>query len=202
MTLMPVEAGAHGISPFNGTSEEKLAELASDVAALKLPLDCYHLDAGWNEGGFPHGQGNPQADPVRFPNGLTPVGAAAVRATGMRFLAWFEPERAMSGTWLHREHPDWLLKPTGTPEGLRYQERDGFHLLDLGNPMARQWAIESISEENRPRWPELLSPGFQSLIPPTSGTPTRSRMRSVCAKSATSTASTHSSTNSPGVIPA
>jgi alpha-galactosidase len=74
---------------------------------------------------------------------------AAVRQTGMRFLAWFEPERAMRGTWLHREHPDWLLRPTGTPEGLRYQERDGFHLLDLGNPQARKWAIESISEEIR-----------------------------------------------------
>ena len=146
MTLMPAQAGVHGIFPFNETSEEGLVKLAADVAALKLPLDCYHLDAGWNEGGFPRGQGNPQADPVRFPNGLAPVGAA-VRKTGMRFLAWFEPERAMRGTWMEREHPDWLLKPTGTPEGLRYQERDGFLLLDLGNPDARQWAIESVSEE-------------------------------------------------------
>ena len=146
MTLMPVQAGVHGIFPFNETSEEKLVKLAADVAALELPLDCYHLDAGWNEGGFPKGQGNPQADPVRFPNGLAPVGAA-VRKTGMRFLAWFEPERAMRGTWMEREHPDWLLKPTGTPEGLRYQERDGFLLLDLGNPEARQWAVDSISEE-------------------------------------------------------
>ena len=146
MTLMPVEAGVHGIFPFNETSEEKLVQLATDIAALKLPLDCYHLDAGWNEGGFPKSQGNPQADPIRFPNGLAPVGAA-VRKTGMRFLAWFEPERAMRGTWLEREHPDWLLKPTGTPDRLRYQERDGFYLLDLGNPKARQWAIESTSEE-------------------------------------------------------
>ena len=146
MTLMPVEAGVHGIFPFNETSEDKLVQLATDIAALKLPLDCYHLDAGWNEGGFPKGQGNPQADPVRFPNGLAPVGAA-VRKTGLRFLAWFEPERAMRGTWLEREHPDWLLKPTGTPDRLRYQERDGFYLLDLGHPKARQWAIDSISEE-------------------------------------------------------
>ena len=146
MTLMPVQAGVHGIFPFNETSEEKLVKLATDVAALKLPLDCYHLDAGWNEGGFPKGQGNPQADPVRFPNGLAPVGEA-VRKTGMRFLAWFEPERAMRGTWLEQEHPDWLLKPTGTPDRLRYQERDGFFLLNLGHPEARQWAIESVSKE-------------------------------------------------------
>ena len=146
MTLMPVQAGVHGIFPFNETSEGKLVQLAADVAALELPLDCYHLDAGWNEGGFPKGQGNPRADPIRFRNGLAPVGSA-IRKTGMRFLAWFEPERAMRGTWLEREHPDWLLKPTDTPEGLRYQERDGFYLLDLGNPEARQWAVESISEE-------------------------------------------------------
>jgi alpha-galactosidase len=146
MTLMPVEAGVHGIFPFNETSEEKLVQLATDIAALKLPLDCYHLDAGWNEGGFPKGQGNPQADPIRFPNGLAPVGAA-VRKAGMRFLAWFEPERAMRGTWLECAHPDWLLKPTGTPDRLRYQERDGFYLLDLGHPKARKWAIDSISEE-------------------------------------------------------
>jgi alpha-galactosidase len=146
MTLMPVQAGVHGIFPFNETSEEKLVKLATDVAALKLPLDCYHLDAGWNEGGFPKGQGNPQADSVRFPNGLAPVGEA-VRKTGMRFLAWFEPERAMRGTWLEQEHPDWLLKPTGTPDRLRYQERDGFFLLNLGHPEARQWAIESVSKE-------------------------------------------------------
>jgi alpha-galactosidase len=146
MTLMPVQAGVHGIFPFNETSEEKLVKLATDVAALKLPLDCYHLDAGWNEGGFPKGQGNPQADPVRFPNGLAPVGEA-VRKTGMRFLAWFEPERAMRGTWLEQEHPDWLLKPTGTPVRLRYQERDGFFLLNLVHPEARQWAIESVSKE-------------------------------------------------------
>lgn len=148
MTLMPVQAGVHGIFPFNGTSEEKLVKLTAEIKALQLPLDCYHLDAGWNEGGFPFGQGNPQADPVRFPHGLAPVGAA-VRETGMRFLAWFEPERVMRGTWLHREHPDWLLKPTDTPARLRYQEKDGFHLLDLGNKQARQWAVETISDEVR-----------------------------------------------------
>ena len=146
MTLMPVQAGVHGIIPFNETSAEKLVKLATDIAALKLPLDCYHLDAGWNEGGFPKGQGNPLADPARFPNGLAPV-AEMVRRTGMRFLAWFEPERAMRGTWMEREHADWLLKPTNTPEGLRYQERDGFFLVDLGNPDARRWAIEAVSEE-------------------------------------------------------
>jgi alpha-galactosidase len=67
----------------------------------------------------------------------------------MRFLAWFEPERAMRGAWLDRERPQWLLAPTSCPPELRYQENDGFRLLDLGNPDARKWALESVSRHIR-----------------------------------------------------
>lgn len=145
---MPVAASVHGMIGFNDTSEDKLVALAADVVATKLPLDTFWLDAGWNLGGFARGQGNPGADPGRFPRGLAPVGKAAQRL-GMRFLAWFEPERAMPGTWLAREHPEWLLAPSGCPPELRYQENDGFRLLDLGNPAARQWAAESVSRHIR-----------------------------------------------------
>ena len=148
MQLMPVAASVHGMFGFNATTEEKLTALAADIAALKLPLDTFWLDAGWNEGGFPRAQGNPNADPVRFPHGLGPVGAAA-RKAGMRFLVWFEPERVMRGTWLDREHSAWLFSPSGTPPKLRYMEKDGFRLLDLGNADARHWALDSISQHIR-----------------------------------------------------
>lgn len=148
LSLMPVAASVHGMLAFNDTTAANLIGLAGEIAALQLPIDTFWLDAGWNEGGFPGGQGNPQPDPVRFPQGLAPVGQAA-RGGGLRFLAWFEPERAMRGTWLHREHPDWLLRPSETPEALRYQEHDGFHLLDLGNATARQWALTTISQQIR-----------------------------------------------------
>ncbi len=148
LALMPVAASVHGMLAFNDTTAANLIDLAREIAALNLPIDTFWLDAGWNEGGFPGGQGNPQPDPVRFPQGLAPVGQAA-RGGGLRFLAWFEPERAMRGTWLHREHPDWLLRPSETPEALRYQEHDGFHLLDLGNATARQWALTTISQQIR-----------------------------------------------------
>ncbi len=145
MALMPVAASVHGMLGFNDTTEANLVALAGDIAALKLPLDNFWLDAGWNEGGFPLGQGNPVADPVRFPNGLAPVGQA-VAAAGLQFVTWFEPERAMRGTWLDREHPAWLLSPTGTPPELRYQENDGFRLVDLGNAEARAWAVEHVAK--------------------------------------------------------
>jgi alpha-galactosidase len=145
---MPVAASVHGLIGFNDTTEEKLTALAASLAVIGLPLDTFWLDAGWNTGGFPHGQGDPEADAKRFPRGLAPVGEAA-RQAKMRFLAWFEPERAMPGTWLEREHPAWLLQPSDTPPELRYQEKDGFHLLDLGNPEARRWAAETVSKQIR-----------------------------------------------------
>ncbi len=148
MDLMPVAASVHGMIGFNDTTETNLSKLAADIGALKLPLDSYWLDAGWNQGGFPIGQGNPNPDPARFPHGLGPVGEA-VRKAGLRFIVWFEPERIMRGTWMEREHPDWLLLPTGTPNELRYMEKDGFRLLDLGNPQARAWALDMVSRNIR-----------------------------------------------------
>ncbi len=145
MELMPVAASVHGQLGFNDTSEKKLKVLAADIAALKLPLDTFWLDAGWNEGGFPLGQGNPNADPTRFPHALGPVGKEVAK-TEMRFLAWFEPERVMRGTWLDKEHPEWLFFPSLTPPNLRYMENDGFRLLNLGNAHARRWILNSISK--------------------------------------------------------
>lgn len=144
MELMPVAASVHGLIGFNATTEQNLTALAMHLGSLGLPLDTFWLDAGWNEGGFPRGQGNMDADPVRFPNGLRPVGEA-VSAAGLRFLAWFEPERAMEGTWLERSRPEWLLAPCGTPPDLRYMEKDSFRLLDLGNTAARNWAVDVVS---------------------------------------------------------
>ncbi len=146
MQLMPVAASVHGIYGLNETSEKNLTELAGHLASLKLPLDTFWLDAGWNEGGFPNGQGNPNPAPERLPHGLAGIGKVA-RQANMRFLVWFEPERAMRGTWLDREHPEWLLLPSGTPPSLRYLETDGFRLLDLGNTDARRWAIDVVSQQ-------------------------------------------------------
>lgn len=145
MQLMPVAASVHGMIGFNETTEANLIALARDISALQLPLDTYWLDAGWNAGGFPLGQGNTQADPRRFPHGLAALGDT-VRASGMRLLVWFEPERVMRGTWLDRERASWLLQPSATPDPLRYQERDGFRLLDLGNAQARAWAVDTVSQ--------------------------------------------------------
>ena len=50
----------------------------------------------------------------------------------MKLMVWFEPERVTAGTWLAKNHPEWILG--GSNGGL----------LNLGNPAARKWLIDHI----------------------------------------------------------
>ncbi len=148
MKLMPVAASVHGEFGFHETTESNLVSFCRRIGTLRMGIDTVWLDAGWNKGGFPRGQGNLAADRQRFPNGLSAVGRAAQRS-GLQFLAWFEPERVMQGTWMQRHHPDWLLCPSRLPPTLKYMESDGFLLLDLGNPRARQFVVDYLSRHIR-----------------------------------------------------
>ena len=59
----------------------------------------------------------------------------ALRERGMGLLLWFEPERVLPGTWLDRNHPEWVLRLRGNSVGL----------LNLGNEEARRWIADYIS---------------------------------------------------------
>lgn len=141
-TFLAASAGTVG---FNNVSESNQTESIERVAQHTLPVDAWWIDAGWEVGGFPQGQGNAAIDSNRFPRGLGPVGLTA-HSKGLNFLLWFEPERVMRQTTLYREHRDWLLSPADLPPQLAYQRNDGFHLLDLGNPKALTWAKEHYSK--------------------------------------------------------
>jgi len=55
----------------------------------------------------------------------------------MKFLLWFEPERAIYGTPLTRQHPEWFLG----------EKVEGSNVLfNLGLPEARKWLIDFISK--------------------------------------------------------
>lgn len=144
--LPPVAASPHGVIAFEKTTETNLVSMVEELARRQFPVDTFWIDAGWNGMGdnWARAVGSWEPNAERFPNGLKPV-ADAAHAHGMRFLVWFEPERVMPGTWLHEHHPEWLLKPGKLPEEFQYHENDGFHLLDLGNPEAWNWAKETFS---------------------------------------------------------
>jgi alpha-galactosidase len=54
----------------------------------------------------------------------------------MKFLLWFEPERAIWGTPLTQEHPEWFL---GT------KEKNKSVLFNMGDKAARRWMTDYIS---------------------------------------------------------
>ena len=87
----------------------------------------------WYPMGFPNGTGTWEPDPVKYPHGLQPIGEG-VHAVGLQYLLWFEPERVHPGTYIDREHPEWVLK---TPE-------DWSNLFLLGDPQARKWLTDYI----------------------------------------------------------
>jgi alpha-galactosidase len=77
-------------------------------AYAPLGLEALITDAGWFEGGWPAGAGNWTPRKDAYPEGMWPV-AAAAKQNGMVYGLWFEPERVVAGTELHRQHPDWVL---------------------------------------------------------------------------------------------
>lgn len=77
-------------------------------AYAPLGLEALLTDAGWFTGGWPNGAGNWDPRKDAYPDGMGPV-AAAAKAHNMIYGLWFEPERVVAGTSLHKQHPDWVL---------------------------------------------------------------------------------------------
>jgi len=92
-------------------------------AYAPLGLQAVITDAGWFEGGWPAGAGNWTPRKDAYPEGMGPV-AAAAEANDMIYGLWFEPERVVSGTWIHENHPEWCLSST--------DEAQGTYLLNFG----------------------------------------------------------------------
>ncbi len=73
-------------------------------------------------------------------DGLDPF-VAIVRAHGMQFGLWFEPEMVNPDSDLARAHPDWVLAPReGAGATARNQQ-----VLDIANPDAYHLVLERIS---------------------------------------------------------
>ena len=105
----------------------RLAELA--VTAAAVGVERFVLDDGWMTGRIDDGRalGDWTVDPVRWPDGLHPL-IDRVRALGMDFGLWVEPEMVSLDSDLARRHPDWII-----PSAQSWRNQ---YALDLGNPDA------------------------------------------------------------------
>lgn len=101
-----------------------------------LGLEAVVTDAGWFEGGWPAGAGNWTPRKDAYPDGMAPV-AEAARRHGMVYGLWYEPERVVAGTDVHRTHPAWCLASTDAPQDT--------YLLDFGRTEVQQYFLDIVA---------------------------------------------------------
>ncbi len=108
---------------------ERLKALAA--AAALVGAERFVLDDGWFRGRRDDtaGLGDWSPDPEHYPQGLGPL-IDHVRALGLEFGLWVEPEMANADSDLLRAHPGWVL---GEPDRVQPLGR-GQYALDLTRP--------------------------------------------------------------------
>ena len=144
---LPIAAcGWYQFRSGNDYTEANQIDFARLYRKLGLDVDTFWVDAGWFEGGWPNGVGSWFPRKEAFPNGFRKL-SEVVHGLGMKFLVWFEPERVAAGSWLHREHPEWLLSHAdGATVFNVVRDSPRNYLLNLGNPAARKWLTDHVSE--------------------------------------------------------
>jgi alpha-galactosidase len=147
-----------------------LIELAEHGA--KAGAERFVLDDGWFKGrrNDRAGLGDWQVDPQVWPNGLAPL-VDAVRALGMQFGLWFEPEMVNEDSDLARAHPDWILAPgERLPLRGRHQQVLNLtigaafdHVLESMSALIKQYGIDYVKwDHNR----DLVEAGDRSTGAP------------------------------------
>lgn len=122
-------------------NEEKLLKLADRAAEVGVEL--FVLDDGWflNRNDDTTSLGDWQVDLNKLPSGLTKL-SEAIKARGLQFGLWVEPEMISMDSELYKTHPEWLMsEPRRTPKHGRNQ-----FILDLCNPEVTDYLFDVLSK--------------------------------------------------------
>jgi alpha-galactosidase len=152
--VIPLSHGAWG-----GTKTSTSLHLIDQITQENLGFENFWMDAGWYGADRPVAEfqvfgeedwwlhaGNWRVNRVAHPDGLKPISDAA-HAKGLKFLLWFEPERAVVGTPLTIEHPEWFIGELGTIVGGNLKRPFAkFRLFNFGDPAARQAMTDLMSD--------------------------------------------------------
>ncbi|MFJ6701537.1 MULTISPECIES: alpha-galactosidase [unclassified Streptomyces] len=114
----------------------ELARTAADIGA-----ELFVVDDGWFTGRADDtgGLGDWYPDPAAFPDGFDRF-VADVRALGLDFGLWVEPEAVSPGSRLHAEHPEWVYRVEGRPSRLVRNQL----LLDLGRADVQEFVLATL----------------------------------------------------------
>lgn len=143
-TYAPFCAGIWG-----GMSSEGVINRINAIRENELPFEYIWMDAGWYgtskqespdefEGDWAIYTGDWRVNPTHHPDGLLDV-TKAIRQAGLKFLLWFEPERADSRTPAVSMYPGYFI---GSPN-----DNEKSVLLNLGDENAWQYCFDLLSEK-------------------------------------------------------
>jgi alpha-galactosidase len=114
----------------------ELAKAAADIGA-----ELFVVDDGWFTGRDDDtgGLGDWYPDPAAFPEGFDRF-VEDVRALGLDFGLWVEPEAVSPASRLYAEHPEWVYRIDGRPARLVRNQL----LLDLGRRDVQDFVIGTL----------------------------------------------------------
>ncbi len=136
----PVVYNSWYVTEFNVSDENQ--SRAAEYAA-RLGVEIFVMDDGWF-GARNHdraGLGDWTVNRNKFPEGLTPL-IRRVKALGMEFGIWVEPEMVNPDSDLYRAHPDWIYHfPNRQPTLSRNQL-----VLNVGRPDVQAYMIQFLDD--------------------------------------------------------
>jgi alpha-galactosidase len=152
--VLPLSHGGWG-----GMTTSTSLRLIDQLTKENLGFENFWMDAGWYGADRPVAEfqvfgeedwwlhaGNWRINRIPHPDGLRPISDAA-HAKGLKFLLWFEPERAVVGTPLTLDHPEWFIGEQGAEVGGNLKRPFAkFRLFNFGDPVARQAMTDLMSD--------------------------------------------------------
>ncbi len=134
---------------WGGMKTEYILERIDTIKKTGLPYEYAWVDAGWYgkgnkptpdefEGDWGNRNGDWSVSEDVHPGGLVDV-SEAIHNAGMKFLLWFEPERARTTSTTAKEHPEYFIDIG--------ENGWGNLLLDLGDPVAWSYCHDMLYEK-------------------------------------------------------
>ena len=124
-----------------GVNEAQQLKLAKRAAEIGCEL--FVMDDGWfsTRNSDKSGLGDWDVSKIKFPRGLKPL-IDGVKALGMEFGIWVEPEMVNPKSRLYKEHPDWAYHyDCRTPSLLRRQL-----VLNLTKPEVQKYIFDFMDK--------------------------------------------------------
>ena len=122
-------------------SEASLISLAK--AGRDVGVELFVVDDGWfgERSDDTRALGDWEPNKKKLPGGLGRLGSK-IRALGLDFGIWVEPEMVNVNSRLYEAHPEWVMAIPGR----HHSEGRNQRLLDLTNPEVQDYLIEKMGE--------------------------------------------------------